>query len=554
MPDQRVHPSPLRAGRQSKDCCLTVAELPRARWAATAPRTTATTAGRTRRAERPAGRTRRAVRSARRTRRRVRPTGRTRRRVRRSRRPRWRVGASGRARRRGRPRRTRRRGRVRARRRGRRRGRTRRARRRVVRAVARTRGRRIGATGAARSRSRRVGMRVGADRPRGRGRVLRSTPSHGRRVGRPRGGGRVRVDHHVVRHASARRIGVLPARLSRGDRCSRRLARFDATSGGRTAGVDVRAHRVRLDRCATGLRRRLDVAASGRDRRLHRRATGLRTTTRADVTRTRSFDARGPATTTVVGWHRGPATRGSTRIAVGAVARSPVIRRPTVGMVAVVPDATPIPTSPVVPNAPRVRDPGIVVVPAHDQRRGRAPVVRPHAPIRIPKDERAVDVVVPAPGPVDAWEGLDRLGVGVHVGDDHDLLAARHRLVADHLHRLLLEGIREVLVLHVDVGVGVVGRWRVTDLIGLLLIRARRRWGIDRRRRLLPGLGAPTQRNEREENAGDEKRSPLHHLPSVPRAPTRYNPDDPSALPEHPNPSTPPHRVDPPSRTLQIAK
>lgn len=198
-------------------------------------------------------------------------------------------------------------------------------------------------------------------------------------------------------------------------------------------------------------------------------------------------------------------------------------------MVAVVTDATPIPTASVVTDAPAIGDPWIVVVPDPDQRRGRAVVVGPRVPVGIPEHERALDIVVPASGPVDAWERLDRLGIRVHVGDNHDLIAGRQRLVADRLGRIVAGRWRVVLVLHVDVGVRDVRRRQVASLIARLLVVSRpwRRVG----RRIGSGsrvLRAAPERNQSEQGTGDQDDSRRRHALSVPRTRPRYNPADPA--------------------------
>jgi hypothetical protein len=325
------------------------------------------------------------------------------------------------------------------------------------------------------------------------------------------------------------------AAYARGRACPRRRdigpsaahARGRSRPRRRDVGAPAGDRRVRT----RWLGRRLDIRAA-RDRSPAR----LRAAGRPDVTRACRVDARGPpAGPTPIGRGRGPAPRGPARIGVGTSAGPPVARRAPVGVIAVVPDATPVPAVPVVPDPPRVRDPWVVVVPDHDQRRRRAPVVAPVTPIGVPEHERAVDVVVPASGPIHPRVGLDRLGVGVNVVDDHDLLTGRHRLVADHLRRLLLrEGVGEGLVLDVHVGVGVVGGWQrarlvlLAGLVGLLVVA--RLVGMPCvGRRLGGGLLlplAPGQRHEREEDARYQGRSLYRHVLSVPRAHGRYNPGD----------------------------
>jgi hypothetical protein len=356
-----------------------------------------------------------------------------------------------------------------------------------------------------------------------------------------------------LRHASARRASDLRGRRTSRYRSARRLAGLDALAGG-----DRGATRLRGDVGARGADPRLrlgaarlrgDVGACGTDGRLrarrlrwrpHVRAGGHRCAggrlacgRRSDIAGPGGADTRGPTAALTVGALRRTASRRPTMITMRAPARAPVGRRPAVGVVAVVADPAPVPTGPVVTDPPGVGDPRVVVIPHDHQRRRRTPVVAPHAPVGVPEDERAVHVVVPAPGPVDPREGLDRLGVGVHVGHDHDLFAARHRLVADHLRRLLLEGVGEVLVLHVDVAVGVVGRRRVTGLVDLLLIGRARAVRGGRRRRLLLRLRlrAAGQRDERNEDAGDEGRSRYRHDSSVPCTKLRNNPGDPPAPP-----------------------
>lgn len=109
--------------------------------------------------------------------------------------------------------------------------------------------------------------------------------------------------------------------------------------------------------------------------------------------------------------------------------------RQSVRVIAVVTDAAPVPTGSVEADAPRVRCPRVVVVPTHDQRTGRTPVVRPTAVHIAVEDEVAVDVVVPATAPVHARERVECLGIRVHVRDDLDARAVGHRVVADDLSR-----------------------------------------------------------------------------------------------------------------------
>jgi hypothetical protein len=367
--------------------------------------------------------------------------------------------------------------------------------------------------------------------------------------------------HLHLRHASAWRwragAGARVARTHRRDRCPRRLARLDA------ARVDRRATRLGLrpNVAATGRNRRRGAARRATRRRCghigsssdRRRSAGLRVAghvvaSRSDrdrcttgfvrgVARRRGSgdiaiacrdDARSRATATI-GLRRRTAAGRSTRVGVRTVARTPSIRRPTVGVIAVVADATPIPTGPVVADAPAIGDPRIVIVPDHDQRCGRSVVVAPRVPVRIPEHERALDVVVPAPGPVDAWERLDRLGVRVHVGDDRDLVAARQRLVADRLGRIAAGRRRVVLVLHVDIAVGHVRRRQVACLVrGLLVVRGAGRRSVSRRgagSRVVPR--AARERNHSEQGTGDQNESRCRHRLSVPRTRTRYNPADP---------------------------
>jgi hypothetical protein len=438
----------------------------------------------------------------------------------------------------------------------RRRGRTRRA---------RARGRRIGPIGrrAARRRARsRARVRVGLDADAAARRASRRVGARGGwRVGRTRGLGRARVHLHL-RHASTRRRSAAAARAAgahRGDGCPRWLARLDPTcvdrratglglrasfgagscdrrrgaSGRRGAAGRGRGHVGSGSdrRRGTWLRVASHVVASGSDR--HRSTTGLVGRIawlrgRSDVAVACRDDARSRSTTTI-GARRWTSTGRPTWVGVWSVARPPVMRRMTICMPPVMTDAAPIPTAPVVADAPAIGDPWIVVVPDPDQRRGRAVVVGPRIPVRIPEHERALDIVVPTAGPVDAWERLDRLGVRVHVRDDHDLIAARQRLVADGLGRIVAGRRCVVLVLHVDVGVRDVRRRQVAGLIVWLLVVGRPRRGV--RRRVGGGsrvLRAASERNQSEQGTGDQDDSRRRHVLSVPRTRPRYNPADPA--------------------------
>lgn len=132
----------------------------------------------------------------------------------------------------------------------------------------------------------------------------------------------------------------------------------------------------------------------------------------------------------------------SARVA-ATLARSPIVLRvlavvmvvvmhdrQAVGVIAVHAHASPVPTGSVVPDAPGVGRPRVVVVPVDDQRRGRSVVVAP-APVVGPIHEVAVHVVVPATRPIHARERFDRIGIGVDVFDDDDFVARGQCLVAD---------------------------------------------------------------------------------------------------------------------------
>ncbi len=371
----------------------------------------------------------------------------------------------------------------------------------------------------------RTRVRVGTDADAARRCAARLRGTAGRRcVGRARGLRRARVHLHL-RHACSRRA-------HRGDGCTRGLARLDAARVDRRAaglglrpnlvvGCDARRTATRLGAAglgATGLSTaglgRGHLGPRGRRSRGHlgvashvrRRAARLLVAAgqrrRLDVAIACRDDRRSPTTattTTGIRLGRRTSTSGPAGICVGSVARAPVMRRSTVGVVAVMTDAAPVPTSPVVTDAPAIGDPRIVVVPHVDERHGRPVVVRPRVPVGIPEHERAVDIVVPAPGPVDAWEGLDRLGVRVHVGDDDDLLATRQRLVSDGLDRIGPRRRTVILILHVDVRVLDVRLGQVADLVGRLLV-GRGRWGVGRR------LGGPLVRARatRERNQGKQ--------------------------------------------------
>lgn len=109
-----------------------------------------------------------------------------------------------------------------------------------------------------------------------------------------------------------------------------------------------------------------------------------------------------------------------------------VMHRQPVGVVAVHAHSTPVPAGAIESESPVERAPRVVEVPGHDQRRWWTPVVYPASVVRAPVHEVAVDVVVPAARPVHAREGLDRLGVRMHVRDDLDTVAVRQCLIADH--------------------------------------------------------------------------------------------------------------------------
>jgi hypothetical protein len=100
-------------------------------------------------------------------------------------------------------------------------------------------------------------------------------------------------------------------------------------------------------------------------------------------------------------------------------------------------DAAPVVAGAVEADAVVVGVPRVVVVPGVDERDRRTPVVTPAVVVAAVEDEVAVDVVVVAAAPVDRRIGLDRLGVGVHVGDDLDPIAAAQGLVADEVGNLL---------------------------------------------------------------------------------------------------------------------
>jgi hypothetical protein len=359
--------------------------------------------------------------------------------------------------------------------------------------------------------------------------------------------------HLHLRHASTRRgIGGAAARVAarvhRGDRCSRWFARLDPTRVDRRAtglGLCPNVGAASCDRrrraaghissgsdCrrGTGLRVASHVVASGSDR--HRSTTGLRRVAwlprRQDVAVARRNDARSRRATTTIGTGRRTSACRSTRIGVGTLARSPVVGRVAVRVVAVMADTTPVPTAAVVAVAPAIGDPGIVVVPNPDQRRGRAVVVGPRVPIGIPEHERALDIVVPATGPIDAWERLDRFRVRVYVGDDHDLVAARQRLVADRLGRIVGGRWRVILVLHVDVGVRDVRCRQVAGLVARLLVVDRPRRSVGRRGGGLRIFRAASEREQTEQGTRDQDDSRRRHALSVPRARSRYNPADPA--------------------------
>src|SRR5690606_19740881 len=109
---------------------------------------------------------------------------------------------------------------------------------------------------------------------------------------------------------------------------------------------------------------------------------------RLDVAIARALDARGSAATpTAARRCRGPTTCGTAAICVGPPARPPILGWTAVGVIAVMANAAPIPASPVVPVAPAIADPRVVVIPGDDQRRWRTPVVAPRTPVGVPKDE-----------------------------------------------------------------------------------------------------------------------------------------------------------------------
>ncbi len=227
----------------------------------------------------------------------------------------------------------------------------------------------------------------------------------------------------------------------------------------------------------------------------------------------------------------GPPVRST--VAVVAIVLLPMVRGATVAVVAVVAHAAPVPTAAVVSDAPAVRDPGVVRIPDRHQRRGRAPVVGPGAPIGVQKYERPMHVVVPTAGPVDAGEGVDGLGVGVHIGDDRDLFSARHLLVADHLGRVLVDGCGIRLLGDIDVPIGDVRGRDITIAVVPLVVGGRGRTGgrVAWRGRLLLGLGpvaaaAGGHRQQAEKHTQSQNRSSTSHTPSVWRGPLEYNPGD----------------------------